>query len=69
MEKTIQKHGTEKDSSVLMRQWKIFDKLTDEIHDEIQNLSEQIPYNNLTYFFKIKNESKNVIGFKSPSSF
>ena len=65
MEKTIQKHGTEKDSSVLMRQWKIFDKLT----DEIQNLSEQIPYNNLTYFFKIKNESKNVIGFKSPSSF
>ena len=43
MEKTIQKHGTEKDSSVLMRQWKIFDKLTDEIHDEIQIWANKFP--------------------------
>ena len=37
--------------------------------NEIQNLSEQIDFNNLTYYFKGKIAPKGFIGFKGPPDF
>ena len=37
--------------------------------EEIQYLSKQIDFNDLTYNYKGKNDPKNFIGFKSPLSF
>ena len=37
--------------------------------EEIQDLSKQIDFNNLTYHYKRKNNPQNFIGFKGPLSF
>ena len=37
--------------------------------NEIQNLSEQIDFDNLTYYFKGKSAPKGFIGFKGPLDF
>ena len=37
--------------------------------EEIQDLSKQIDFNNLTYHYKGKNNPQNFIGFKGPLSF
>ena len=36
---------------------------------EIQNLSKQINFNNLTYFFQSNSDAKGIIGFKGPLGF
>ena len=46
---------------------KIFDKLSYERIDEIKDLSRQIDFNNLIYYFKSKDVSPiKFIGFKAP---
>ena len=34
--------------------------------EEIQDLSNQIEFNNLTYYYKGKNDPKKFIGFQGP---
>ena len=36
---------------------------------EIEDLSKKINFNNLTYHYNVKNDPKNVIGFKGPLCF
>ena len=36
---------------------------------EIQNLSKQINFNSLTYFFQSNSDPKEIIGFKGPLGF
>ena len=36
---------------------------------EIQNLSKQINFNNLTYFFQSNSDPKRIIGFRGPLGF
>ena len=62
--KTMKEHGIqlvksngEKDSPTLLKRWKIYVKLISKSRHEIQNLSKRINYNNLTYYFKIKESS------------
>ena len=52
-----------------MKQKKMSVRLINERRDEIQNLSEQINYNNLAYYFKTKNKLKHFIGFRFPLNF
>ena len=47
----------------------MFEELANKRTDEIQNLSKQIDFNNLTYYFKGESAPKNVIGFKGPLGF
>ena len=47
----------------------MFEELANKRTDEIQNLSKQIDFNNLTYYFKGESAPKNVIGFKGPLDF
>ena len=37
--------------------------------DEIQDLSKQIDFNNLVYYFKKESDPKNFISFKGPLAF
>ena len=37
--------------------------------EEIQDLSKQIDFNNLFYYYKGRNGPKNFVGFKGPLSF
>ena len=37
--------------------------------EEIQDLSNQIEFNNLTYYYKGKNDPKKFIGFQGPLMF
>ena len=48
---------------------KLFEELADKRIEEIQYLSKQIDFNDLTYHYKGKNDPKNFIGFKGPLSF
>ena len=52
-----------------MKQKEIFDRLVDESHDEIQNVTQKIDYNKLTYYFKTRNKPKNFIGSKAQLGF
>ena len=36
---------------------------------EIEDLSKKINFDNLTYHYNVKNDPKNVIGFKGPLCF
>ena len=62
--KQLVKPSDEKDSPILLKQREIFDKLVNEWCHEIQNLSKQINYNNLTCFLP-----KYFTGFKLPLKF
>ena len=48
---------------------KLFEELADKRMEEIQYLSKQIDFNDLTYHYKGKNDPENFIGFKGPLSF
>ena len=59
-EKQLVQSSNEKDSLTLLKQKETFDELNRERHDEMQNLTKQINYNNQTYFFKTKGSSPNI---------
>ena len=48
---------------------KLFDEIANEKMGEIQNLSKQINFNNLIYYFKNESGPKIFIGFKGPLHF
>ena len=53
-----------------MKQKEIFHRLTNERCDEVQNLSRQIDFNNLTYYSKTKRTSPKLFNvFKAPLGF
>ena len=52
-----------------LRKKEIFDELANERMSEIQNLSKQINFNNLIYYFKGESGSKTFIGFEGPLRF
>ena len=55
-----------KKSSTHSKQKKSLEELANKRLDEIQYLSKQIDFNNLTYYFKGKNALKTFICFKGP---
>ena len=58
-----------KKSSTHSKQKKSLEELANKRLDEIQYLSKQIDFNNLTYYFKGKNALKTFIYFKGPLGF
>ena len=69
-EKQLVQSSNEKDSLTLLKQKETFDELNRERHDEMQNLTKQINYNNQTYFFKTKGSSpKYFLKYKFPLDF
>ena len=52
-----------------MKQKQIFEQLSNKRINEIQNLSKQTDFNNLTYYFRGKSVAKIYIGFKGPLDF
>ena len=58
-----------KKSSTHSKQKKSLEELANKRLDEIQYLSKQIDFNNLTYYFKVKNALKTFICFKGPLGF
>ena len=58
-----------KKSSTYSKQKKSLEELANKRLDEIQYLSKQIDFNNLTYYFKVKNALKTFICFKGPLGF
>ena len=73
--KTIEQHGNllvknnEKESSIHQKQKKNSEDLTNKRMEEIQVLSKQIDFSNLTYHYKDTNDPKKFIGFKGPINF
>ena len=63
--KQLLKSSGEKESSVLLKQ----KQLANERMGEIQNLSKQISFKNLLYYFKSNSDPKRFIGFKDPLAF
>ena len=55
--KQLVKSSDEVYLSKLLKPEKIFEKLVEEKQDEIQNLSKQISYNDLRYYFTTKESS------------
>ena len=51
------------------KQTKNSEDLTNKRMEEIQVLSKQIDFNNLTYHYKDTNDPKKFIGFKGPINF
>ena len=51
------------------KQKEIFEVLANKRIEEIQDLSKQIDFNNLTYHFQGNTASKTFIGFKGPLGF
>ena len=52
-----------------MKQKEIFNRLVNESHDEIQNVSQKFDYNSLTYYFKNRNKPKIFLGSKAQLGF
>ena len=53
------------DPSLIFKKKEIFDKPNNKTRNEIHNLSKEISYNDLTYYFKIKESSpKYFTGFR-----
>ena len=67
--KQLVKSSDEKKFSTHLKQKEFFEELDNKRTDEIQNLSKQNDFNNLTYYFKDKSTPKNIIGFKGPHGF
>ena len=65
-DKQLIKSSGEKDSLVLLKQKQIFDELVNETGFEINKLSEEIDFNNLTYHYTGKSAPKYFIHFKGP---
>ena len=61
--------SSEKLSLKILKENEIFKELANERIYEIQDLSKQIDFDSLVYYFKAENVSKNVINFKGPLSF
>ena len=67
--KQLVKSSGEKGYSTLLKQKEIFEKLGNGRIGEVQNLYNQINFNNLTYHFKSNSDPKIFIGFKGPLGF
>ena len=74
--KALEQHGkqllkcnNEKESSKHLKQQERFEELANKRMEEIQDLSKQIDFNNLTYSYKGNIASKNFIRFKGPLGF
>ena len=61
--------SSEKLSLTILKENEIFKELANERIYEIQDLSKQIDFNTLVYYFKAENVPKNVINFKGPLAF
>ena len=68
-EKQLAKYNNEKDSSKHLKQQERFEELANKRMEEIQDLSKQIDFNNLTYSYKGNIASKTFIRFKGPLGF
>ena len=68
-EKQLVKYNNEKESSKHLKQQERFEELANKRMEEIQDLSKQIDFNNLTYRYKGNTASKTFIGFKGPLGF
>ena len=64
--KQLVKYNNEKESSTHSKQKEIFEGLANKRMEEIQDLSKQIDFHNLTYHNK---GPKTFIGFKGPRGF
>ena len=71
--KVVEEHGKqlikfsgEKDSLELLKQKEIFDELVNEKMFDINKLSEETDFNNLTYYYTSKNAPKYFFRFKGP---
>ena len=64
--KQLVKWNNEKESSMHSKQKDIFEELANRRMEEIQDLSKQIDFNNLTYCYKGNTAPKTFIGFKGP---
>ena len=62
--KKLMKSSSEKQSLTLLKQKEIFEELANERMDEIQNLSKQINFNNLTYYFNGNSDPKKILVLK-----
>ena len=74
--KTLEKHGkqlvkynNEKESSAHSKQKEIYEEIVTKRLKEIQDLSKQIDFNNLTYRYNGNNDPKTFIGYKYPPGF
>ena len=74
--KALEKHGKklveyskEKEPSTHSKQKEIYEDIVNKRMEEIQYLSKQIDFNNLSYYYKSKNDPNNFIGFIGPLSF
>ena len=72
----LEEHGkqlvesrSEKESLILYEKKYIFEEIANERMGEIQNLSKDINFNNLTYYFKGNSSPKIIIGFKGQLGF
>ena len=59
----------EKEPFAYSKQKEIYEDIVNKRIEEIQDLSEEIDFDNLTYHYKGKNNPKNLIGFKGLLSF
>ena len=74
--KVLQEHGKqlveyskEKEPSAHSKEKEICEDIVNKRMRETQDLSKKINFNNLTYHLNVKNDPKNVIGFKGPLCF
>ena len=72
--KALEEHGkqrvkssSEKESLTLLKQKDIFEELANERTGKIPNLSKQIYFNNLLYYFKGESDPKNLSVYKNLS--
>ena len=74
--KALEEHGKQlvessgkKWSLIHLKQKETFEELANKRIHEIQNLSKQIDFNNIIYYFKGESAPKNFIGLKGPLAF
>ena len=67
--KQLVKYNNEKESSASSKQKEIYEEIVTKRLEEIQDLSKQIDFNNLTYCCKGNNDPKTFIGYKYPQGF
>ena len=67
--KQLVKYNNEKESSAHSKQKEIYEEIVTKRLKEIQDLSKQIGFNNLTYRYNGNNDSKTFIGYKYPPGF
>ena len=74
--KVLQEHGKqlaeyskEKEPPAHSKQEEICEDIVNKRMRVNQDLSKKVNFNNLTYHYNVKNDPKNVIGFKGPLYF